>query len=123
MSKTALRILRIGLGITFLWVGILIWMNPAVWGAFLLPWASRLLSVPLEQAMLATAVLDIAIGALLLINVFTWLAAAVGALHLVIVLTTSGITDVTIRDVGLLSAVLALALQTVPEKYKFWQKK
>ena len=121
MNKTALLILRLGLGVTFLWIGVLIWMHPAVWGAFLMPWASQLLPVPIEQAMLGTALLDIVIGALLLINTFTWLASAVGALHLVIVLVTSGITDVTSRDIGLLGAAVALALQTWPEKYKFWR--
>lgn len=68
--------------------------------------------------MMGTALLDVLIGALLLLNFYTWLAAGVGALHLVIVLITSGFNSVTIRDIGLLAASVALALQAWSSKNK-----
>lgn len=64
--------------------------------------------------MIGTAVLDILIGAFLLFNVLPWLAAFVGAVHLVIVLTVSGINDVTVRDFGLLAAALAVMIESLP---------
>lgn len=116
MKNLSLLILRIGLGITFLWIGILIWQNPESWGGYLQPWAVRLLPVPLTQAMLSTAVLDIAVGGLLILGWWAILAAAVGALHLLVILITSGITDITIRDVGLLAAALALIINLLSEE-------
>ncbi len=115
MKKTSFQILRVGLAITFLWIGILIFKNPEAWGGYLQPWAAGLLPIPLSQAMIGTAILDITIGAFLLVDILTWLAALIGALHLVIVLTVSGITDITVRDIGLLVAALALMIDSLPQ--------
>ncbi len=116
MKKTSFHFLRVGLAITFLWVGVLIFKNPESWGGYLQPWAIGLLPVSLDQAMIGTAILDIAIGAFLLLDVLTWLAALIGSVHLVIVLTVSGITDITVRDIGLLVGALALMIDSLPQK-------
>lgn len=116
MQRFALPILRIGLGITFVWIGVLILQAPLAWGGYLKPWVTSLLPVPLEQAMLSTGALDIVIGALLIVNIFPWIAALAASGHLVIVLLTSGFTAVTVRDVGLLGAALSLLFFN-------WQKK
>jgi uncharacterized membrane protein YphA (DoxX/SURF4 family) len=115
MTKTSFHILRVGLAITFLWIGVLIFKNPESWGGYLQPWAAGLLPIPLEQAMIGTAILDIVIGAFLLIDFLPWLAALVGAVHLIIVLAVSGITDITVRDIGLLVAALALVIDSLPQ--------
>ncbi|OHA09530.1 MAG: hypothetical protein A3A44_01960 [Candidatus Sungbacteria bacterium RIFCSPLOWO2_01_FULL_60_25] len=115
MSKTSYHFLRVGLAITFVWIGVLIFKQPEAWGGYLQPWAAGLLPVPMAQAMIGTAVLDIAIGAFLLVDFLPWLAALIGAVHLVIVLTVSGITDITVRDIGLLAAALALAIESLPQ--------
>ena len=115
MSKSSFHLVRVGIAITFLWIGILIVKQPEAWGGYLRPWAVRLLPVPLEQVMLGTAIIDIIIGALLLVDRLTHIAAFVGALHLVIILITSGITDITIRDVGLLAASLAVMIDSLPK--------
>lgn len=115
MKKTSFHFLRVGLAITFLWIGILIFRNPESWSGYLQPWAVGFLPIPLEQAMISTAILDIAIGAFLLFDFLPWLAALVGAIHLVIVLTVSGITDITVRDIGLLVGALALMIDSLPQ--------
>lgn len=122
MKKTSFHFLRVGLAITFLWIGVLIFKNPEAWGGYLQPWAAGLLPIPLAQAMIGTAILDIAIGTFLLIDFMPWLAAFVGAIHIIIVLTTSGITDITVRDIGLLVATLALMIDSLPQKVlnKIW---
>lgn len=117
MNKTSFHILRVGLAITFLWIGILIFKQPEAWGGYLQLWAAGLLPVPIEQAMMGTAVLDIVIGIFLLVDSFVWLAALVGALHLIIVLAVSGITDITVRDVGILAATIALMADSLPESF------
>ena len=68
MNKTSFHILRIGLAVTFLWIGVLILRNPEAWGGYMRPWAAGLLPIPLAQAMTGTAILDIIIGVFLLIN-------------------------------------------------------
>lgn len=119
MKKSAFHILRVGVAITFLWIGVLIFKDPAAWGGFLQPWAAGLLPIPLEQAMIGTAILDILVGAVLLSGFFVWIAALVGSIHLIIVLTTVGINDVTVRDIGLLAAALALSVDDFLNKKQY----
>lgn len=78
------------------------------------PWAVGLLPVPLAQAMIGTAILDIAIGIFLFINFLPWFVALVGAVHLAIILIVSGITDITVRDIGLLAGMLAIMINSSP---------
>ena len=118
MNKVSYHILRVGLAITFIWIGILILKQPEAWGGYLQPWAVKLLPIPIKEALLSTAALDIIIGVLFLIDWFAWLAAIFGALHLIIVLTVSGITDITIRDIGLLSAMIAVIIESLPLNLK-----
>ncbi|MBI2631292.1 hypothetical protein HYW73_03735 [Candidatus Nomurabacteria bacterium] len=118
MQKASFHILRVGLAITFLWVGILIFKQPEAWGGYLEPWAAGILPLPLEQVMLGTATLDILIGFLLLIDTWVWLAATLGSIHLIIVLTVSGITDITVRDIGLLAGALAILAETWPKDFR-----
>ncbi len=119
MKKSAFHILRVGVAITFLWIGVLIFKDPQAWGGFLQPWAADLLPVPLEQAMIGTAILDILVGIILLSGFFVWIAALVGSIHLIIVLVTVGINDVTVRDIGLLAATLALLADDFLIKNKY----
>lgn len=127
MKKTSFHILRVGIAVTFIWVGVLIFRSPQAWGSFLQPWAAELVSVPLRQAMIATAILDIAVGFFLLIDVMTWVAALFAAGHLALVLTTVGITEVTVRDIGLFAGSCALVIDAIPgtvaARLMFWRKK
>jgi|SRR3989338_828305 len=126
MKKPSLTILRVGLGITFLWIGILILKQPEAWAGYISPWAEKLLPLPVEEAMLGTAILDIVIGALLVLDLVVWLAALLAALHLIIVLVVSGITDITVRDIAILAAAIALMADSLPKKFitkiMSWQK-
>lgn len=114
MKSSSYHILRVGLAITFLWIGILIFKEPESWGTFIQPWAAGLLPISLKSAMIGTAILDVVIGLLLLIDFYTWFAALVGAIHLIIVLAVSGINAITVRDIGLLAGVIALAVNSWP---------
>lgn len=78
-------------------------------------WATRLLPFGVESVMLTTGVLDIVIGTLLALGIVIPLAALIGALHIAVVLVTTGITDITVRDIAILAASLALALESLPE--------
>lgn len=115
MRKIPLHILRVGLAVTFLWIGVLIIMHPVEWGSYMQVWASRLMPFSVEPMMLSVGVFDLVIGTLLALGVVIPLAAALGALHIAFVLVVSGITDITVRDIGLLAAALALSIESLPE--------
>lgn len=122
MKTSAFHVLRVGLAITFMWIGILIIANPVAWGSYIQPWAQNLLPGSLRSAMLVTGVLDIGIGIFLVFNAYTWIAALFAVLHILVVFTTSGINSGTVRDIGLLAASLAIAMHAWPDRFKFWEK-
>ncbi len=115
MKRLSYHISRIGLGITFLWIGVLIFNNPVGWGGYVQPWALSLLPVPVVQIMTATAILDMTLGVLLLLNIFVWAVSFVAALHVVSVLIVSGITDITVRDIAIFYCALALLVDSLPQ--------
>lgn len=106
------------MAITFIWIGVLILKSPESWAGYMQPWAVKLLPVPATQALMATAVLDIVIGVLFLIDWYPWVAGLLGSLHLISVLTVSGITDITVRDIGLLAGAIVIMIESSP----FWLK-
>jgi len=118
MKTISFHIVRVGLGITFLWIGVLILKEPMAWGGYLQPWAAGLLPMPLTQAMIATAILDIVIGFLFLVDFYTWLAALIAGLHIITVFIVSGITDVTVRDIGIFTATLMLLNEGIPQNIR-----
>ena len=118
MSKVSFHILRVGISVTFIWIGVLILKSPESWGGYLQPWAVKLLPFGISQAMISTALLDIIIGVFLLVDWLTWLAASLGTIHLIIVLLVSGISDITIRDIGLLAGTIAILIDSLPFYFK-----
>jgi len=109
-----------------LWIGILIFKTPEAWGGYLQPWAVKLLPISIDQAMFGTAILDIIIGFLILTDTLVWLFTLVATLHILTVLTVSGITDITVRDVAILAGLIALTVDSLPNyiltKIKFLKK-
>lgn len=112
MSRSSYHLLRVGLGVTFLWVGVLIFREPDGWGGLVFPWVAHLLPTPLHGTMLLVATLDATIGLLLLLDAWTWCAALLAGAHLLMVLLGTGITDITVRDIGLLTATIVLLRET-----------
>lgn len=110
MNNLPLLILRLFLGVTFIWIGVYIWQAPEAWGGYIQPWAANLSPIPMRELMLGTALLDIGLGIWLLIGKTIWIPALIASLHLAIVLLTSGINAITVRDIGLLGATLFLFL-------------
>lgn len=116
MKNAVYHIVRVSTAITFLWIGILILKDPESWGGLLSPWAMNLLVAPLKETMIGTAILDMVVGVLLLIDFMPWFAAFLGSMHLIIILATTGITAITVRDIGLLGSTIALMTATWPKK-------
>lgn len=127
MHKASFHILRVGMAITFIWIGVLILKSPESWSGYVQPWVVKLLPFSIEQTLIGTAFLDIAVGVFLLIDYFTWIAALAGTLHVATVLVVSGITDITVRDIAIIAGTLALTLEAFPQvllyKFKSWRSK
>lgn len=111
-------LLRLGLGITFLWIGIDILRHPDAWIGYLpqnIPFG-----VSRELALQINGVVDAAIGVLFIINRFPRLTALVATGHLAGILIFYGVDAVTIRDVGLFGTALALLFWPQHGYRKHW---
>ncbi len=114
MKHLAQWSLRIGLAVTFMWIGFMILQNPSGWAKSIQPWAADLLPIMPENLMVLTGYFDMAVGVMLLINPMVGVAALLGTVHLLGVVLTISSNGIIARDLGLLGATLALAIETFP---------
>ncbi|MFA6523507.1 MAG: hypothetical protein WCS85_04030 [Candidatus Peribacteraceae bacterium] len=116
MKKSAILVLRLGLGIAFVWTGVSILLQPSVWASLLQPWAMIRIFGSLKPLMQVTAVLDILIGASLVLNLWAWVASLVGAVALVLALIGTRIGSGSALNILFLAAFVALFLLLAPAK-------
>jgi hypothetical protein len=118
MKSASFNILRVGTAITFLWIAILIIKDPDAWIGLVQPWVKDILPFSLSDAMTGTAILDFTIGFSLLIDRFVLIAAFIGFIHLLTVLTVVGINVITVRDIAIISGTLALVFERYPAGFR-----
>jgi uncharacterized membrane protein len=98
--------ISLGLGITFLWIGLDILRHADAWIGYIpqqLPFG-----LDREFTLKMTGIFDALLGALFIMRWWPKTAATLAALHLIGILAVQGIDQIVIRDVGLLGASLAL---------------
>ncbi len=105
-------ILRIGLSIVILWFGANQLMNPDQWTSWVPEWVSMLSLTP-ERVVFFNGIFEIIAGALLLLGVYTRIVAAVLFLHMVVLVIEIGHSPTGLRDFGLATGFLALAVEKV----------
>jgi len=111
--------LRLGLAVTFIWIGVDIFRNPNTWIGYV-P-VDPGFSLSREAALSVGGVFDVTLGLMLLFRVWSKLAGWLAVLHLVAILIVQGINAVLIRDVGLLGTALALALWPTRYHRRKWK--
>lgn len=118
-------VLSWGLGIVFLWIGIDALRHPDAWLGYIpeaLPFA-----LTREVALKLNGLLDVAVGALLLLRWFPRLTSLLAVVHLAGILVTQSIDAVLIRDVGLFGMSLALLMWPQHNHrrrwWAFWKRK
>lgn len=124
-SNSATVLLRIALGLVFLWFGSNQLMNPSGWSGFLPDVA---LSFPLspETLIQANGSFEILFAVLLLVGFFTRIVALLLAIHLGAIVLSVGFNEIGVRDFGLTCATLSLFFlppDSLTFDFKFPRKK
>lgn len=116
MARIALRgpsaaafLLRPALALPLLLFGHGKFADPLTWMGFIPPWMGSMLPISIDLFLKAIGTFEMIVGTLLLLGIWTRVAAVVTALHLAGVLVVVGWNDLAVRDFGLLLAALALA--------------
>ncbi len=108
-SEYAPLVLRLGLAIVILWFGVNQLLSPEQWTAWVPGWTAALGLTP-ETVVFLNGIFEIVTGLLLVLGVYTRLIALVLFVHLLVIVFEIGITAIGMRDAGLATAFLALAL-------------
>ncbi|MBX4212179.1 DoxX family protein [Candidatus Pacearchaeota archaeon] len=106
-KKYAPIILRIGISLVFLWFGSQQILHASDWVTWL---PSFINSLPMQPTtfVLFNGTFEVILGVLLILGIFTRVAAALLAIHLLGIAFSIGYNDVAIRDFGLFMACVAI---------------
>ena len=128
-------ILRLGLGFVFIWFGIDKLINPINWLGYIPPKVAQLIFINLDSFIFLLGIVELILGTLLIIGLYTRIVAFIMAIHLALVVASLGFNEIAARDIGLLSIALYLSLtnwNTPPKRNRFknrernillWKKK
>lgn len=111
-------VLRIGLGLTFLLIGVDMFRHPDLWIGYL-P-ASIPFGISRDMALWGAGAFDIVIGLLFITRMFPKITALLAAAHLVGIFLTNRVDAVIVRDIGLFGACLALVFWPYHYRKKRW---
>ncbi len=114
---------RLGLGLTILLAGVHKLLAPGVWAGYVVDWAQPLVVVSPRTFMLLNGPPEVLVGALLLVDRYTTLAATVVAVSLAATVTYLAAATVTgasfataiVRDVGLLGLAASVLVAAARE--------
>lgn len=116
LERVALTILKVAVGVTFVWIGVMITVEPGVWEAFFPEFITSLEYS--QELMFAFGVFDFLLGLFLIIDRFTPVVSLLASVHLLGILIFYGIDSITIRDVGLLGATICIFLFSISYRFK-----
>lgn len=106
--------LRIGLAAVFLWFGIDKFLHPLYWvHAWVPPWVVPMVikvGLTTVQFVYLLGVFEVLVGLSFLTGVFIRMFAFLALLFLVLIAVTTGLTEITVRDVGLIGGLVSLAI-------------
>ena len=103
-------ILRLGIGIVFLFFGVDKFIHPEVWINWVSPRLLYYFPFPQEVFIYLDGGLESVIGVMLILGFYTRIFALIASLLIVGILATVGVTDVTVRDIAILAGALSLVL-------------
>lgn len=113
-SKYSYLALRLGLAVVFLWFGIDKIFHPAYWLNAWVPQGVQALIARLSfsgiQFVYLNGIFEILVGLSLVTSVFTKLFSILAIIFLICILIFTGISEVTVRDIGLIGGFFAVLL-------------
>lgn len=107
LERFSKPIVRIAMGILFILFGIMQIRHPVEWSGFV-PQFMINLGLSAVTVIKANALLEMSLGALMLIGLYTHLSSLILSIHLFFIAATLGLNDLAVRDFGLAFATLSV---------------
>ena len=116
MRNAAPVVLRIGIALVFLWFGWKQLSDINAWVGLIPAWYVNISGLTATTLVLINGWFEIILGSLLLLGIFTKVAAGLLALHMLHVTFTVGYNGIGVRDFGLSMGAIAVFLYGID----FW---
>lgn len=109
--KLGIKILRIGLGLTILWFGVMQLLNQSNWTGYVPVWVENIFPfISLEVIVIINGLFETLTGILLVFNKFVKISSILLSIHLIIIIIDLGINEIGVRDIGILTGLISLYL-------------
>lgn len=109
MNDKGSLVLRIGLGLVFLYFSFQQMTNPAQWASYV-PQGVTFSWLSANNLVMFNSVLELCLGTFIIIGLYTRISAFILGLHLLFISFSIGYNPVGVRDFGLAIATLALCM-------------
>lgn len=113
--------LRLGLAAVFIWFGVDKFINPEYWLSAWIPQSIVLIASKIGisgvNIVYVSAIFELLVGASILSNIFIKVFSVLAIIFLATILLFFGVSEVLIRDIGLIGGFLALLFW--PERRMF----
>ena len=106
-NDLGMLLLRIGLGSVFLWFGIDKFIHPNIWVSYIPQWFPMMM--PVSAFILLLGIVETLVGTLVLLGLFTRIAAGVSAFMLIPIIISLGVNEIGVRDFGLFLLALGVS--------------
>ncbi|MDO8482299.1 MAG: DoxX family membrane protein [bacterium] len=114
-GRAAQTILRVGVAFTFIYAAVAGFIDPESWIGWFPESAQNML--PAETLLLIWGIIEITLGLWILSGKNIFWPSLVASLSLAgLILTNLGAMDIIFRDITILAATIALAIQNFPKK-------
>ena len=122
MDSYSKPLLRVAMSLVFLYFGFQQITNPSEWIGFV-PEYALIFNLTASNLVVINAILELTLGFLLLIGLFTKISSLILAIHLFFIAISIGFNPLGIRDFGLAIATLAIFLNGIDDYCldKKWQ--
>ena len=116
MKLHAPNVLRIGISLVIMWFGFQQLLHPVLWTGFLPDFTN---SLPISQIgfIYLNGAFEVFAAALIIMGLFIRTFSALLALHLIGIVFTLGYTAVSMRDLGLVVALISIFMQGTDSWY------
>lgn len=110
MERYSSLVLRVGLAFVFLWFGYSQVSGPENWVGLIPSFVTNMTGLSAHTFVLLNGSLELVAALLLLLGIFTRVVSFLLFLHMISIVFDLGLTLIGVRDIGIATACLALAL-------------
>jgi len=103
-------VLRVGLGLIFLWFGFQQVTDTAAWLGWVPPWVLGMSPVGAETIIMVNGIAQLVFALFLFLGLFLRVFALLAAVHMLGILVSVGFNEIGVRDFAIFTGALALAL-------------